>query len=48
MKLGTLMQQVKKMIKSLKSGHHRARFHVSTLTNMAIKDLLAKTMKSPI
>ena len=37
MKLGTLMQQVKKMIKKvIKSGGHRARFDVTMLTNKAI------------
>ena len=39
MKLGTLMEQVKKMIKKvIKSGGHRARFDIKMLTNTAILD----------
>ena len=49
MKLGTLMKQVKKMIKKvIKSGGHRARFEVTMLTNTAILDPLTKTARSPI
>ena len=47
MKLGTLMQQVKKMIISIKSGGHRACFDVTMLTNTAIWDPLAKAARSP-
>ena len=48
MKLGTLMKQVKKMIKkAIKSGGHRARFDVTMLTNTAILDPLTKTARSP-
>ena len=48
MKLGTLMQQVKKMIKKvIKSGGHRARFDVTMLTNKAIQDSFTKTADSP-
>ena len=38
MKLGTLISQVKKMIKKkvAKSGGHRARFDVTMLTNTAL------------
>ena len=39
MKLGTLMQQVKK----IKSGGLRARFDVTMLTNTSILDPLTKT-----
>ena len=43
MKLDTLMQQVKKMIKKVvKSGGHRARFEVTMLTNTAILDPFTK------
>ena len=48
MKLGTLIEQVKKMIKKvIKSGGHRARFDVTMLTNTAILDPLTKTARSP-
>ena len=48
MKLGTLMYQVKKMIKKvIKSGGHGARFDVTMLTNTAIKDPFTKTAGSP-
>ena len=30
-----------------KSGSHRARFYVTILTNTAVSDPLAKTMRSP-
>ena len=43
MKLGTLMQQVKK----IKSGGLRARFDVAMLTNTAIYCRLTKTARSP-
>ena len=48
MKLGTIMKQVKQMTKKvIKSGGHRARFDVTTLTNTAILDPLTKTARSP-
>ena len=48
MKLGTLMKQVKKMIKKvIKSGGHRARFDVTMLRNTAISVLLSKIASSP-
>ena len=48
MKLGTLMKQVKKMIKKvIKSGGHGACFDVTMLTNMAVWDPLTKTARSP-
>ena len=47
MKLGTLMYQVKKMIKKvIKSGGHRLRFDVTMLTNTAILDPLKKTAQT--
>ena len=47
MKLGTLMYQVKKMIKKvIKSGGHRLRFDVTMLTNTAILDPLTKTAQT--
>ena len=48
MKLDTLMQQVKKMIKKVvKSGGHRARFDVTMLTKTATLDPFTKTAGSP-
>ena len=47
MKLGTLMQQARKMIKKvIKSGGHCACFHVTMLTNTAIQHPLAKTSRT--